>query len=70
MGLYKKWVNHLKDNHMTYIEHMFFAMFYGFCCMFAGILLIIHSVLPCFFPTAGSNLVRKLNKRFSNENKK
>jgi hypothetical protein len=68
MNIYKKWINHLKENNMTYIEHLIFALFYGCSCIFAGILLIIHSVLPCFFPTAGSDLVRSLNKRFKNKN--
>jgi hypothetical protein len=64
MNLRKKWIEHLKENNMTYIEHLIFALFYGSCCLFAGLLLIIHSVLPCFFPTAGSDLVSKLSERF------
>jgi hypothetical protein len=71
MNIRKKWINHLKENNMTYIEHMIFALFYGACCLLAGLYLIVHSVLPCFFPTAGSDLVNKLNKRFGkNETKK
>jgi hypothetical protein len=70
MNLIKKWTDHLKDNNMTYIQHLIFALFYGVCCLLAGLLLIIHSVFPCFFPTAGSNLVKKLSKRFSREIKK
>jgi hypothetical protein len=70
MNLIKKWTDHLKDNNMTYIQHLIFALFYGVCCLLAGLLLIIHSILPCFFPTAGSNLVKKLSKRFSRETKK
>lgn len=66
--LHKKWTNHLKENNMTYIEHMIFALFYGICCLLAGLYLIIHSVLPCFFPTAGSDLVTKLSKRFKKQN--
>ena len=60
----KKWINHLKENNMTYIEHMIFALFYGCSCLLAGFYLIVHSVLPCFFPTAGSDLVGQLSKRF------
>jgi hypothetical protein len=49
---------------MTYAQHMIFAAKYGMLCLLAGFYLIVHSVLPCFFPTAGSNLVTKLSKRF------
>lgn len=70
MNLRKKWIQHLKQNNMTYIEHMIFAMFYGLCCIFAGVYLLIHSVLPCFFTTTGSDLVKQLSKRFHNETKK
>ena len=66
-NLYKKWIEHLKKNNMTYIEHLMFALFYGLCCLLAGLYLIIHSILPCFFPTAGSDLVTKLNKRFKKQ---
>jgi hypothetical protein len=68
MNLYKKWISHLKENHMTYIEHLIFALFYGCFCLLAGFLLIVHAVLPCFFPTAGSDLVTNLSKRFKNKN--
>jgi hypothetical protein len=67
MNLYKKWIQHLQENNMTYVEHLIFALFYGLCCLLAGLYLIIHSVLPCFFPTAGSDLVTKLSKRFKKQ---
>jgi hypothetical protein len=65
MNLKQRWIKHLQENNMTYLEHLIFALFYGSCCLLAGLLLIIHSVLPCFFPTAGSDLVTKLSKRFN-----
>lgn len=67
MKIKNLWINHLKENNMTYTEHMIFALFYGLCCLLAGLYLIIHSVLPCFFPTAGSDLVTKLSKRFKKQ---
>lgn len=48
MTIKQKWINHLKENNMTYIEHMIFALFYGVCCLLTGTYLIIHAVLPCF----------------------
>lgn len=67
MNLRKRWNEHLQQNKMTYIEHLIFALIYGLSCLLAGFYLIIHSVLPCFFPTAGSDLVTKLSKRFKKQ---
>ena len=64
MSLKQKWIDHLKENNMTYIEHFIFALFYGLCCLLAGLYLVVHAVFPCFFPSAGSDLVTKLSKRF------
>lgn len=64
MNLQKRWLNHLIKNHMTYREHWRFAVSHGFLCLEAGLLLIIHGFLPCFFEKAGSILVRKLKKSF------
>lgn len=64
MNLYQKWINHLRDNHMTYREHWMFAVGHGLLCCVAGIMLIMHGFLPCFFEHAGSNLVRKLKISF------
>jgi len=49
MNLYKKWIQHLKENNMSYTEHLILALFYGTLCLLAGFYLIIHSILPCFF---------------------
>jgi len=64
MNLYKKWIQHLKENNMSYTEHLILALFYGTLCLLAGFYLIIHSILPCFFVTTGSDLISKLNKKF------
>lgn len=66
MKIKEKWNNHLQENNMTYIEHMAFAMFYSCYCLMAGIYLAIHALLPCFFQTAGSDLISKLSERFKN----
>ena len=65
MNLKNKWIIHLKENNMSYYEHMLFAVAYGCTAMLAGICLIIHAILPCFFQYTGSNLVKKLVKVFS-----
>lgn len=68
MNLYQKWIQHLKENSMTYTEHMIFALYYGVLCLVAGLTLIIHSILPCFFQTIGSDLVSKMSRRFKRKN--
>jgi hypothetical protein len=68
MNLYKKWLQHLKENNMTYIEHLIFALYYGILCLYAGFTLVIHSILPCFYKTTGSDLVTKMSRRFKRRN--
>jgi len=53
---------------MTYVEHLKFAFFHGLRCLKAGVLLIIHSIIPALFPKTGSKLVNKLNKDFTEHN--
>ena len=66
MNLKNKWIEHLKENNMTYLQHLIFATGYGFTAMFAGLLLVIHAFLPCFFQNIGSELVSELSKKFKN----
>jgi len=63
--LYKIAKKHLEENKMTYCEHFRFAIFYAILCFIAFIFLAIHALLPCFFQTTGSDLVKKLAKRFN-----
>jgi hypothetical protein len=60
MNLKKRWKDHLIENNMTYFQHLHFAIFYGIVCFIASICLIIHALFPCWFQTAGSNLIRSL----------
>lgn len=66
--LIKKSIEHLKHNNMSYLEHFKFASSYGIVCIKAGILLIIHSIIPALFTKTGSILVNKLNKHFTERN--
>lgn len=65
-SLVNKWKNHLIENNMSYIEHFRFATGYGIQCMRAGLYLCIHGICPCFYRHAGSELVHKLEKIFTN----
>ena len=56
-----KSIRHLKENNMGYWEHFKFASKHGTLCIMAGLLLILHSIMPAFFSNTGSNLVNKLN---------
>ena len=64
MKLYQSWIKHLKENNMTYIEHLIFALYYGILCLYAGLTLMLHALLPCFYQTTGSDLVTKMSRRF------
>lgn len=61
----KQSLEHLKENKMTYRQHLVFASIHGIRCIKAGVLLIVHSILPGLFPKTGSTLVKKLNKSFT-----
>jgi len=64
----KKSVEHLDQNNMGYWEHLRFAASHGIRCIKAGVLLILHSIIPAFFPKTGSILVNQLNKDFTDHN--
>ena len=64
----KKSVEHLQENNMGYWEHLKFASGHGIRCIKAGVLLILHSIIPAFFPKTGSVLVNQLNKSFTDHN--
>ena len=66
--MFKKIKLHLEQNDMTYWEHFRFASGYGIGCIYHGTLLIIHSIIPSYFSTAGANLANLLNKVFTDQN--
>jgi len=63
-----KSLEHLKENEMGYWQHFKFAAGHGIRCIRAGVLLIIHSIIPAFFPYAGTKLINRLNKYFIDHN--
>lgn len=56
--------DHLRRNRMTYLGHMRFAAWHGAACIRAGLLLLVHAVVPCWYERAGSNHVRRLKESF------
>jgi hypothetical protein len=68
MNIKKRSISHLKENNMQYQAHFKFAFFHGCMCIKAGLLLIIHAIIPALYPKAGSILVNLLNKSFTDHN--
>ena len=66
--MFKQTIKHLEDNDMTYWEHFRFASGYGVTCIYHGLLLILHSLIPAYFGLAGGKLTNKLNKVFTDQN--
>ena len=66
--MFKKSKQHWIENDMTYWEHFRFASGYGFKCIIAGCLLIIHSIIPAYFSFIGSKITNQLNKVFTDQN--
>jgi len=66
--MFNKSIGHLKENNMTYGEHFKFACINGLHCIKAGVMLIIHSIIPACFSCAGANLTNRLNKVFTDDN--
>lgn len=64
----KSSIKHLNDNNMSYFQHLKFAFNHGSLCIVAGLMLIIHSILPSVFQRAGSSIVNILNKSFIEHN--
>lgn len=50
---------------MTYRQHFVFASTHGFRCILAGLYLCFHAVAPCFYRSAGSRLVKRLERDFT-----
>jgi hypothetical protein len=65
MTLRQKWIEHLKENSMTYWEHWKFAVGHGLTCVKAGIYLCVHGFFPCWYRKAGTKLVHKLEQDFT-----
>ena len=58
---------HLRRNGMTYASHMRFAAYYGALCIWSGLLLLVHAVVPACFQAVGSRLVRRLSQSFGHD---
>lgn len=59
---------HLIDTNEQYFQHQRFAFRYATACLKAGIMAIIHGMIPAFFQTSASETVHKLANRARPEN--
>ena len=64
-----KWVEHLAENDVTYWQHLKFAMGHGLTCLWSGVYLIVHSILPCYGIKSGGDLCKILNEHFTESKK-
>ena len=53
-------MGHLRDKNTTYCIHMRQAFNYGFRALCAGIVLIIHSLIPDVFTETGSRMLKDI----------
>ena len=63
--MFRRSRDHLRRNRMTYIGHMRFASWHGAACIRAGIMLLVHAVVPGVWETAGGRLLGRLLKDFT-----
>lgn len=56
---------HLRRNRMTYLGHMRFASWHGALCIRAGLMLLVHSVVPGVWQVAGGRLLGQLQGPFT-----
>jgi hypothetical protein len=51
---------HLEGVNETYFHHQRFAFKYGFGCIQAGLMAMVHGLIPALFETAASDKVKAL----------
>ena len=52
---------HLQEVQETYFQHQAVAFRYGFRCLKAALMAFIHGMVPGFYKTGASDLVKELS---------
>ena len=52
---------HLQEVQETYFQHQGIAFWYGFNCLKAALMAFIHGMVPGFYKTGASDLVKELS---------
>ena len=51
---------HIKNSRKGWWRHTWFAIYAGVILIFAGVISIIHSIVPNLFPYCSENMIKKL----------
>ena len=51
---------HLASVNETYFQHQHFAFKFGLTCMKAGLMAMVHGLIPACFETRASDIVKRL----------
>lgn len=54
-------MGHLEEIQMSYCSHLFRAIRFGYLSFYAGVIFIVHGLVPDWFVHTGSDLIRDLN---------
>lgn len=49
----------------TYFEHMRFAASFSFWLILAGLAALVHAIIPAFFETTASRILKRLHARIA-----
>ena len=63
--IFKKSIQHLRDNNMYWGEHVLFAVPQAIRMIVGGIMLMIHAFIPGLFPRIGSRVTSRLSEVFN-----
>ena len=55
-------IKHLKYAKQCYLSHLYDAINYSYQSFHAGIVFIIHGLLPCIYTSSGSMIIHNLNE--------
>ena len=60
--IYSYFTKHLKDAKENYFQHLYNALKIALPILLAGIIMIIHAILPFLFPKYAGNIILKVSR--------
>lgn len=54
-------IEHVKSRNMTYIEHLYHALYLSKESLRASVYLFVHAFFPCVFKSEGSEIINNLS---------
>ena len=61
--MFKRSKQHLASVDETYTQHMGVAFRYGLTCIKAGLMALVHGLVPAWFETKASEVVQELAEK-------